>query len=295
MTDDWSGLLPMEPVLASAPSADKGVIFQVKWDGVRLLMQRRGNEVRLWNRKGKARTHLYPELVAWAKEQAQDAFVIDGEVVSLGADGRPDFRRVLRRDLARRPRLEVPVVYMAFDCLQIAGQPLLETPFELRQEALREAVSQPGLVQVCDNYSDGRDLYERMQAHGLEGVVGKRAGSRYYPGEKRADWQKVKCWRHITLDALFLTVRDGRPASVLVGEWTDLEHPAGAVATGIRQEDWAALWDSAGPGLTASRPQELRPLPPGIRLHIRYLDWTDAGALRHPVVEAIQWPTSAAP
>ncbi|MCL6625426.1 ATP-dependent DNA ligase [Alicyclobacillus shizuokensis] len=295
MTDDWSGLMPMEPVLVSAPSTDKGVFFQVKWDGVRMLMQRRGNEVRLWNRKGRVRTHLYPELVAWAKEQAQDAFVIDGEVVSLGTDGRPDFRRVLRRDLARRPRREIPVVYMAFDCLQLSGQSLLESPFERRQEALREAVSQSGVIQVCDNYSDGRDLYERMQALGMEGVVGKRAGSRYYPGEKRTDWQKVKCWRHITLDALFLTVRDGRPASVLVGERADLEHPAGAVATGIRQEDWAALWASASPAPTTSRPRELWSLPPGIRLHIRYLDWTDSGALRHPVVEAIHWPASAAP
>ncbi|MCL6631437.1 MAG: hypothetical protein K6T63_02285 [Alicyclobacillus herbarius] len=286
--DSLFGLRPMEPILKPAPNQGPEFHFQVKWDGVRLLMERQGDAIRLWNRKGRDRTKTYPELVNWALAQLTEFFVLDGEVISLGTNGKPQFRQVLRRDLAHRPRTDIPIVYVVFDCLSVRGTSLFDQGFEVRQEQLRQVVSQSGLVQVSDNFSDGNALYERMQELGMEGIVAKRAGSYYYPGEKRAEWQKVKCWRYITLDGLYLVTRDGRPASVVVGERPDLSHPAGAVATGIDKKDWVKLAAcSASP--EPHRP-DWRALPPGIRFVIRYLEWTDTAMLRHPVVVRIEWP-----
>jgi bifunctional non-homologous end joining protein LigD len=285
---DLYGLRPMEPVLVESPSENPDFLFQVKWDGVRLLLQKRGDTVRLWNRKGRDKTETYPELVDWAREQPADQFVLDGEVISLGASGLPDFRRVLRRDLARRPRLDIGIGYVVFDCLQQAGHTLLERPLEARQEALAAIVGNGGLVQACDNFDDGRQLFQRMQELGMEGVVGKRRGSLYYVGEKRPIWQKTKCWRHVQLDGLFVKWREGRPAAVIVGDWEREQDNAGAVATGIAASDWRVLGELSAQSPPAPGHPDWRALPRGVKLVVRFLEWTENGQLRHPVVERIE-------
>ncbi|RYF67201.1 MAG: hypothetical protein EOO29_37335, partial [Comamonadaceae bacterium] len=120
-----------------------------------------------------------------------------GEGVVLDEAGRSVFDRFQDRALPRRPPRagDDAVVFMAFDILMLDGQALIEKPVEDRKVILEALLTvAPAAVRYVDHFGwqHGRDLYQQAVAIGLEGLVAKRLGSTYQPGERTADWQKVK-------------------------------------------------------------------------------------------------------
>ncbi len=284
---------PMEPILTHQPFSDPSYAFQVKWDGVRMLVQKRGDDVLLVNRKGKNRTALYPDIANEVRKFKVHDCILDGEMISFGKDGKPDFRQILHRDLAKKPKLSVPVCFVAFDCVQHDGVWLLERALEDRYEVLEDVVSVPGLVQRTENFADGMELFQSMERMQMEGIVAKRKGSAYHPGGKSGEWQKVKCWRYTVAEGLFLKWRDERPNAVIVGTNNEPTNEVfGAVATGIPESEWGRLtaWSESGPEAVKGHPDWTR-LRPGIQMKIRFLEWTDDGKLRAPVVQSISYPS----
>ena len=281
-------IVPMEPILRLAPFSDPDFIYQVKWDGVRMLMDRSGTEVALWNRRGRSRTRVYPELVSSGLRLETTDVLLDGELISLNASGRPDFQNILRRDLAKLPRTDIPVVYVVFDCLRLGGKWMLNEPLEDRQEVAATALKGAEGLTTCDNFNDGVALFRKMQDMNMEGIVAKQRGSRYYPGKKHFTWQKVKCWRYLDVVPIAVNLRDGRPSSVTVAKLDDPLHTAVAnVASGLSAETWRALRELAEIPLTATG-QTSFPLPPDLVFTIQYLDWTNSGRLRSPSVKDVR-------
>ena len=118
-------LSAIEPISAPrVPTGDEW-IAQVKWDGARAVAEIGQDGVQLWNRRGRSRTHVFPEIVRALRPFRGCAF--DGEVIAL-SEGRPDFYRVLRRDQApsardaELPTQEIPVWYAVFDVVAVEGQ-----------------------------------------------------------------------------------------------------------------------------------------------------------------------------
>jgi bifunctional non-homologous end joining protein LigD len=283
-------LIPMEPVLVNEPFDDPDYLYQVKWDGVRMLARKTTDGVILWNRKGRLKTRLYPEVSREAEELnlPSDA-ILDGEMVSFGENGKPDFRRVLRRDLAANPNPRIEVCYVVFDFLEgtrVQRGSVYRVPLAERLQMLRNYVKQTPHIQVTDDFSAGTALFERMVQLEMEGIVAKRKDGFYHPGEKHPSWQKIKCWRHLQVKVVGVQLKDGRPSSLAVKEALTDDEPF-RVGSGLAHSDWSKILTYAevippdGRGTITLRP--------GIEARVRFLEWTHTGQLRAPVVEHLTY------
>ncbi len=190
---------PMLASLGTAPFSDPGWLFEIKYDGVRVLARRRDRVVTLFGRKGDDVTHRYPEIAHALSKAAPADFLIDGEVVAMDEDGRPSFQRLQRRmHLSNRFDIEqaartVPVRAFFFDCLEAAGRDLRAVPLALRKQCLAMFVPERGVVQYTEHIPErGEDFYHAASVNRLEGIVAKRADSRYSAGRSR-HWLKFKC------------------------------------------------------------------------------------------------------
>jgi bifunctional non-homologous end joining protein LigD len=172
-----------QPMLARPdrlPGGDCG--YEVKWDGFRAIVStERGLEVR--SRRGWEMGERLPELAA-----LPEGLVLDGELVSFGADGRPSFPLLSLRVLHGRSL--IPVRLMVFDVLRVEGADAMCLPYAERR-ALLEALDLEGPAwQTPPVFDDGRALLEATRIHALEGVVAKKRREPYRPGERC--WVKVK-------------------------------------------------------------------------------------------------------
>jgi DNA ligase D-like protein (predicted ligase) len=221
-------------------------------------------------------------------------------VVAIAADGRPSFHRLQHRMHDRAPsaasRRTIPASALVFDALAIGGRDLRGRPLLERKALLRRLLRRPGVLRYVDHvHGPGRDFLAALAARNLEGLVAKRAQSRYVAGRSR-DWIKVKCTRTGTfviggytvpqgtrahLGALHLGQRDGRELAYV-----------GRVGSGLDDAMLARLGERLAK-LAAPRPPFTSGDPPlGAEHHwvrprlvctVRFTEWTDDGRLRHPV------------
>jgi ATP-dependent DNA ligase len=173
--------------------------FELKWDGIRALAAVDQGGWRLWGREQADYTARYPELDVLRR--LPRGTLVDGELVVLDADGRPDLPRLLRRHGLTDPwRIRqaphwCPVRYVLFDLLYHAGRCWLQEPFVRRREMLAELCQrlEAGDVQFSAGViGAGTALYEAAVARGHEGVMAKHLGAPYRPGRRSAAWRKIK-------------------------------------------------------------------------------------------------------
>ena len=200
-------------------------IHEVKWDGVRVLVDAHDGTVRMTSRNDNAVTAAWPDLSE--PPLGERDLLVDGEVIALNDRGLPDFRVLQHRMHVRRAsdaaRLadEIPATLMVFDLLRLDGEDLTGRPLAERRDLLVGL----GLArwQVPASYDDGAMLWDATRQQGLEGVVSKRLTSRYRFDTRSRDWLK-RAHRHRGT----FVVGGWRPqvgtsdrlAAVLVGEVT---------------------------------------------------------------------------
>jgi bifunctional non-homologous end joining protein LigD len=183
----------VEPIKAklvdSMPKSDW--IYEIKFDGYRAIALRGGTETRLLSRNQKDLGSKFPEVKdSIAALDVQDA-IIDGEIVALDEKGRSSFQLLQGFDMGEeRP----PIVFYAFDLLWLNGNNLQNLPIEERKAKLEELLKKPpGVIRYSVSFTqDIPELLDRARKLGLEGLIGKRAGSRYEPGKRTGAWIKVK-------------------------------------------------------------------------------------------------------
>jgi bifunctional non-homologous end joining protein LigD len=280
------------PMLASAwpaPFDDPGWVFEVKWDGYRCLMSTDDGLHRLTSRRGIELGERFPEVAAL---DLAPGWILDGEVVVFDETGRSDF------SLLQGGR---PASYVVFDVLESPAGTVTGAPLEERL-ALLESLELPGTVvrsQVIPG--EGRALFAAADARGLEGIVGKRLGSRYLAGRRTPDWRKVAARRRMRAAVGgWLPGVGGRGStfgSLLVGLWEGGRlHWVGAVGSGFTDgqlgpiaEALRALERPDPPFASVSGiPAGARWAEPGIVVEIEYKEWTRDGRLRAPVFKGVE-------
>lgn len=181
-------MLPTAERLPTGP----GWVFEMKWDGVRLVSGTDRGVLQMRTRQGKAvSTDQFPEL---ADLTDIDGVILDGELTVFDGD-RTNFGAVLARLRARGHRAAIlaesaPATVLVFDILRLDGEDLRRRPFEERRAAL-EALELPADWVVPPVFSDGPATVAASLEHGLEGVVAKRRASRYSSGRSRS-WVKQR-------------------------------------------------------------------------------------------------------
>jgi bifunctional non-homologous end joining protein LigD len=167
-------------------------IHEIKHDGYRLIIQRRDKRVRLFTRNGHDWSERYPRIVEAALRNRNASFVIDGEAVLLGVDGRSDFNGLHSR------KHDAEVEFYAFDMLVSDGEDLRKLPLSMRKTNLQRLLARrvDGIhVAPFEQGEIGPDLFRHACLMGLEGLVSKHRDSPYRGG--RFDrWVKVKNRSH---------------------------------------------------------------------------------------------------
>ena len=283
-----------------APSG-KGWLFEIKFDGVRVLAARRGDRVELYGRSGQLITGRYPDLVRTLLALPVEHFVVDGEIVALDPRGRPSFQRLQPRMALTDPReiesavARIPVEGVFFDCVELDGHDLRRLPLTQRKECLQLFMPPLGPVHYVDHVVEHGDAFLEAAAEArLEGIVAKKASSVYMAG-RSPDWIKIKCQRR---------------QEFVIGGYTDPQGARGyfgalhiglydgarlvyvsKVGTGFDQAGLKSLWEKLQPLTRATPPFDSGATPAGRGHHwveprlvceVRFTDWTDDGGIRHP-------------
>ncbi|WP_406815847.1 non-homologous end-joining DNA ligase [Mycobacterium sp. M23085] len=305
-----------DPTLATLTDqrfCDPHWIFERKFDGMRCLAFRDGDEIRLLSRNRKPLNGTYPELVDALARQHSTRFVVDGEVVAFEGR-RTSFARLQGRlgitdpEVARASRIRV--YYYLFDLLHLDGRDTTGLPLRWRKRLLREAISfDDPLRNTAHRVEDGLAAYRAACERGDEGVIAKLADSTYDSGRSK-NWLKFKCVRdqefvvggytnpkgsRIELGALLLGYYDGH------GEGRDLVY-AGKVGTGFDEATLRSLHERLFPieqeappftrGLV--REKGARWVRPELVVQIGFTEWTRDGKLRHPRYQGLRTDKDAA-
>ena len=161
-------------------------MHEIKYDGYRIIARKEGDQVTVWTRHGTKFTDRLPKIAEAVRRLKADGALIDGEAVVFRPDGHSDLGALRTNAGAEQAAL------VAFDLLSLDGEDLRPRPLEERREALS------GLIAGGDNIvfseaiaAEGALVFVKACELGLEGIVSKRAGSRYWSGRTR-QWVKSK-------------------------------------------------------------------------------------------------------
>ena len=286
------------PMLASpaAPFRRDGWLFEVKYDGYRLLVTRDGEDVRLTSRRGIDLTERFPEIVKCVRRLPYDGLAIDGEVVVHDERGAPRFgllqdRAAVRGEAATATAARHnPVTFYAFDLLHAEGFDLKALPLRTRKQLLKDLLPTSGLLRYSAHVEeDGVAAFEAMAKLALEGVVGKRGDSPYRSGRSQ-DWLKVRANRtgdFVVLGWLPQKSNSADLGAMVLGEYRGGTLTCcGRVGSGLGQ---AARADAQRriAALAASAPlaklADARWVAPELVCEVEYREYSLDGNVRQPV------------
>ena len=285
--------------LGDQPFSDPHWLFEVKWDGIRTIATIETGKVRLFARSQRDVTAEYPEFQDLAKHVRTGSAILDGEIVTLDANGRSDFQKLQNRISVSKPSPKliqsVPLTYYVFDLLYCNGFDLRKSPLLQRKELLRQVLLPDQGVRYSEHQLEkGKELFEAAKDQGLEGIVAKQIASPY-PGNRTPLWIKLKVVNE--LDAIILGWTAPRRTrqyfgALVLGLYDHKElRFIGSVGTGFDQKTQKAIL-----GRLETLKVERAPLrePPQLREHvewvrpalvarIKFANWTDDEHLRAPV------------
>jgi len=307
-------LAPMLAVEGTLPADTGEWAFELKWDGIRVLVWVDGGRARAISRGGNDVTGSFPELRELGEAIGSDQVLLDGELVVFDPEGHHSFARLQHRlqvasprDAARAARQD-PASLVIFDLLHCNGRSLIGAPYAERRRELEGLAPAGPSWAVTPSFTDqsGEEVFRSAVQMGMEGVVAKRRNSVYRPGVRSRDWVKVKA---------------RRTQEVVIGGWTpgqgDRGSTFGALLLGLPSAERKGVLSyvgKVGTGFTRSAREELlgqlqslarstspfdQSLPPGMekggtwvrpRLvgEVQFREWTPDGRLRHPVWRGVR-------
>ncbi len=293
---------PMLATLTDRRFSDENWIFERKLDGVRAVVVRDGAASTLWSRNRRRGDDTYPELVDALDARAPRRFVADGEIVAF--DGpQTSFSRLQQRigisDPARARRVGVPVYLYLFDLLVIGDVDITRLPLRARKGLLRETFGFGDPLRYSPHRNtEGEAYHDEACRRGWEGLIAKRADSRYRSG-RSTDWLKFKCVRAQEFVVGGFTEPAGSRTgfgALLVGYYEDgsLRY-AGKVGTGYDTRTLRELRSrldglarSTSPFEGTIRERGAHWVAPELVAQVGFTEWTGDGMLRHPRFQGLR-------
>lgn len=293
---------PMLATLTDRRFSDENWIFERKLDGVRAVTVRDGTGTSLWSRNRRQANATYPELVEALDATTPRRFVADGEIVAF--DGaQTSFARLQQRigisDATRARRVGVGVYLYLFDLLVIGDVDISRLPLRTRKRLLREAFAfTDPLRYSAHRNSEGEAYHDEACHRGWEGLIAKRADSRYRSG-RSSDWLKFKCVRGQEFVVGGFTEPAGSRSgfgALLVGYYDSgsLRY-AGKVGTGYDARTLQELRTrldrlerSSSPFADRVRERGAHWVEPELVAQIGFTEWTGDGMLRHPRFQGLR-------
>ncbi len=290
---------PMLATLEKNVPSGAGWMFEVKWDGYRALAYIRGGDVKLLSRNDNDLTQRFPQVAKEIAKAVKSAnAVLDGEVCALDDQGRSSFSAMQRGG--------APLVYYVFDLLELEGEPLVDLPLVERRRRLAKLLDRRDkTVRISETFDDGGALLEAVTEQKLEGIMAKRADSRYAEGKRTRDWLKIKTHGRQEFLVAGYTHGGGRRASTFgslilaVHEGGTLKY-VGNVGTGFSDTEIRRLLEKLKPLRRDTPSFETVPKMPRVRKNevvwvepklvaeVEFAEFTHDGRLRAPSYQGLR-------
>ncbi len=243
------------PMLAEQKNsipAGEDLRYELKWDGIRAMVQFNEGQVTLFSRSGIDMTEQFPELTSPEFFRGKNG-LFDGEIVCPDEDGKPDFKKVMKRfqasgqDKIARLRKSGPAFLYLFDVLYADGLPLVNMPLFHRRMILDSSLkTRTGYIRLSEVLEDGQELFDAASQMGLEGIMCKDMMSVYVPGKRTSNWIKVKV-RH-TAEVSIIGFTRGKGS---------LENSLGALHLAEKSDGTWSYRGKVGTGFTDRKRKEL--------------------------------------
>jgi bifunctional non-homologous end joining protein LigD len=299
---------PMLATLTDDVPGGQGWLFEVKWDGYRALARLvAGEGAALASRRGNDLTERFRNVAsALPRALRSPDCVLDGEVCALDERGRSSFSAM------QQGKPGTPIVYYVFDVLEVEGRPLLDLPLAERRQRLEALLDRRNrTVRLSETFEDGRALYRAAEEQRLEGIMAKRADSRYLPGKRSRDWLKVKTHGRQEFVVAGYTKGQGRRSqafgALILGVYHGRELVyVGNVGTGFDDAEIKRLLEKLRPLERPDAPFKEVPKMPRVRkgdvvwveprlvAEVSFGEWTHDGHLRQPVYHGLREDKTAA-
>ncbi|MGH7466461.1 MAG: DNA ligase D [Longimicrobiales bacterium] len=298
-------LQPEAVELMHAETADKPFtredwIFELKYDGYRLLAAKTNGKSKLITRNNNDATDTFPEIARAVAALPYDHILLDGEVVVQDEDGKPSFQRLQQRGRflrvadIRRAAAQHPATFFAFDLIGFGEYDLRTLPLLERKALLQRALPRAGIIRYADHVENrGDDFFGAAKQLGLEGIVAKRASAKYRGGRSK-DWLKIRVDQSDDFVIVGYTApRGSRTAfgALQLGIYRNNElRYAGSVGTGFTDKQLQTIKAQLDAHIVREPPCTGAPktkgdtwVEPLYVCEVGYREWTEEALLRHPV------------
>ncbi len=293
---------PMLATLTDTVPTGPGWVFEVKWDGYRALARLvAGEGATLASRRGNDLTERFRSVAsALPRAVRSPDCLLDGEVCALDERGRSSF------SLMQQGKPDTPIVYFVFDVLEIEGEPVIDLPLTERRKRLEALLDKRNRsVRLSEAFDDGPALFRAAEQQHLEGIMAKKAASRYLPGKRTRDWQKIKTHGRQEFVICGYTKGQGRRSAgfgaLILGVYRgrDLQY-VGNVGTGFNEAEIERLRERMRPLERKDTPFTEAPKMPRVRkddvvwvepklvCEVSFSEWTHDNHLRQPVYQGLR-------
>ena len=279
----------------------KGWLFEIKWDGYRIIAYIRNHQVKLQSRHHQDYSRLY-QPVAEELATLDIDVVLDGEVVVTDAKGRAVFQLLQQYEKTGQGNLQ----YFVFDILWLNGQDLTSLPLIQRKRILQENLPPSNHIKISEYIEEtGKEFFQAALKQKLEGIIAKDSSSHYLPGQRSPHWLKIKTARRQEMVICGYTLPRGSRSdlgALLIGLYRkgNLEY-TGHMGTGFNKADLADLKQQLDKLKQPHCPFPTIPrtnmpavwVKPKLIAEISFTEWTQDGRLRHPVFLGLRRDKSA--
>ncbi len=277
--------------------------YELKWDGIRASLVIRDGVVELFSRGGQNMTEQFPELQNAESFRIRNG-VFDGEIICFDQEGKPDFKKVMKRFQAKgassisRLASSEPAYLYLFDVLYTDGIPLVNLTLEKRRLILEGSLrTKVGYIRLSDMLEDGEELFDATRSMGLEGIMCKDISKSYKPGKRVEHWLKVKIRNDAEVEVIGFTYGKGSLEESLgalhIAENVDGEFIyRGKVGTGFTNKTRQAIYEmlkqfthTSKPCLPVEVPEDKTAvwLKEPVAAKVRYASVNPGGVYREPV------------
>lgn len=292
---------PMKAAVTAPPPYNGQWLYEVKFDGFRVLAIKNGKNVQLWSRNKKRLDGRFPKVAAAVKRLPAAVCMLDGEVCALNSQGKSSFQL-----LQNAEEIDPPIVYYAFDLLfkgtkDLRGLPLMERKRYL--EGILEKAGEP--IRPSAFFTERPEkVLQKMKSVGAEGAIAKFKDSLYEAGTRSGAWVKIKFHKsqEFVIAGYTLPKRSRQYfGSLLLGYYKGKRLIfAGRVGTGFNDKSLREIFQKLKP-LASEVPRveevqepsgrwrpkgwkasDTRWVKPRLVAQVQFTEWTADGILRHP-------------
>ena len=289
---------PVKPMLATSAKAifnDPDWIYELKWDGYRLIAHVNDGEVNIHSRNGISYNSKFPQLVK-DLETISHEVILDGEVVVVNQNGIPDFQKLQNYDSKTKGTLQ----FYVFDMLYLNGHSMLNLKLLERKSFIPEILEETQVAVYCDHIEGmGTAFYQKAINAGMEGVIAKKVDSTYSPGYRSDHWLKIKAEE--SLETIICGYTDSEGAlfgSLILGIMKENELVyVGNCGTGFSNRTQKDLLQRMKPLETDRSAFKNKPnlkgrkanwVSPELVCEVTFSEWTKAERMRHPVYKGLR-------